>query len=337
MSAWRLREVSVEEDEWRRLLSRTPHLIFHQPAWARVIAAGMGGETRCLVIENDGEILGGMLGFARRFLWTRLLFFNIPYGGVIGQAPPGEDLARLLGELARREGASRIRIVNAPGLSPSPLDGFKQLPNKTYVLDIGGRSYEQIFGSFSKNIRRDVRRAERSGLSVDAALDHEAVDQFYSLYLESMRRNRAVPKYNRKLVGAICEQLVRAGPGALLLARRDQRVVAGILVVDSPNASHYLLGGSRTDALAFCPNDLLLARAIQRASARRLQFFDFLPSAPGDTGLIRFKTKWGAVPVPADTLDLIARPLTVKLFNAFYGLAETRPFRLLLHQVQKRR
>ena len=108
-------------------------------------------------------------------------------------------------------------------------------------------------------------------------------------------------------------------------------------MVDSPRASHYLLGGSRTDALTYCPNDLLLAEAIKRAAEKKLDYFDFLPSTPGDSGLVRFKAKWGAVALKTDTLDLITRPLSVRLFNGMQKLAETGPFRFLLYKAQNKR
>jgi hypothetical protein len=337
MKNWKLHRVSLTDEEWGHLLEKTPHTLFHEPIWAHVIEEGFGGETCCLVLERDGEIEGGILGFFQRILWAKFLFFSYPYGGAIGQIPTHDGLARLLTEFARKERISRVRVADSPLLPSTPSDGFSRIKQETHMLCINERTYDEIWATFKSSIRRNVRKAIRNGVTMEETMGQPGIDEFFSLYLESMRRNRAVPKYSRKLVAAILDRIVKTGKGALLLARREGQAIAGILVVDSEQASHYLMGGSRTDALKYRSNDLLFSEAIKRAVDKGFAFFDFLPSGIEDHSLVQFKTKWGAAPFPADTLDLVIRPLSMGLWNLAYRAAGTSLARRVLQRYQGRK
>lgn len=330
MSELTLKRVSPDGPEWTHLLSGSEGLLFHQPGWARVLEEGFNGEVYALVLEQGGEIRGGLLGFAYRILWVKFLNFSFPYGGLLGEAPCDGQLAALLADFSRKNRVARIRIVDSPTLEPTPPDGFDLVPNPTHMLKIEHSDFADVKAGFKKNILRNVKKAEKSGVVVEEAADAAAGREFYSLYLESMRRNRAVPKYGPHLVESICARILSAGQGAILLAQREGRAIAGILVVDSRRMSHYLMGGSRTEDLQYRPNDLLFSEAIRRAVEKKHEYFDFLPSGPDDPALVRFKTKWGAAAFDAHTLDLVTRPVSLRLFNRLYGLAETRPAQRIL-------
>ena len=333
MSQWELKQVSPDSPEWTRILSENKSLLFHQPVWARVVEEGFNGKACCLILEKDGRVTGGMMGFTHRVLWARFLLFNFPYGGVIGRVPQDGRLAVLLTEFVRKHRIARVRLVDNPNLDVVPPAGFTVIPNTTHMLEINGRQYDEIWLDYRKKIRRDVRKAEKSGVTIEEAADDTGLVTFYSLYLESMSRNQALAKYSLKLVRAIHSLLVPNGTSALFLAYREGRAIAGILVVDSESISHYLLAGSRTEDLKYGANDLLISEAIRRAADKGLDYFDFLPSGPDDPALVRFKTKWGAVPFNVHTLDLVVRPLSTALFNQASRLANTRPARLLVKAV----
>jgi len=295
--------------------------LFHEPLWARIVGAGLGGKALCLLLEHDGQVIGGASGFFLRVLWARFLYLGFPYGGFLGSTPPGGLLAKLLVDFARKENVTRVRITDGPGMPSTPPDGFCVQPGQTQLLDLARRSATDLLQTFPKNIRRDVRRAERSGVRLSPVRDRRDLDEFYSLYLASMRRNQAVPKYGKLLVATLYDHVIRCGKGELWLARRSGLAISGVLVVDSAHASHYLLGGSRADTLKYCPNELLLLQAIRRAVQLGKECFDFLPSGPQNPGLARFKSKWGGQDTRADTLDLVTKPWSQKLYDTAYRIA----------------
>jgi len=333
---WKLRRVRVEDKEWSDFVSKAPHTLFNESDWACVTESGFGGETCCLLLEKNGKVFAGMLGFIKRVLWARFLYFNFPYGGIIGQCPDKNRLGQLLAGFAQKEGVARIRIFDNPLLSPIHPDGFRLIPTQTHILEIKDRSYDEIWKNFRKTIHRNVRKAIRNGITVEKVRKTTGTDEFFSLHLDAMRRNMAVPKYGKNFVKAVFDYVAGSGKGYLLLARKDGEAVAGILIVNSEHMSHYLMGGSRTDALKYRPNDLLIAEAIRKAVDNNLKYFDFLPSAPEDISLAHFKSKWGAKTFQTDISELLTRPFSMKLWNMAYQLAETRHFRGFLQWYRKR-
>ncbi len=322
VAVWAVRIVDVEGPEWRALLERSAHTLFHEPQWARVTRRGFGGEICAVVFEKDGLPCGGALGFTFRSLWVKFLYFNVPYGGVVGEMPDHETLGRLLREVGGVVGVARVRFTDSPMISPAGVAGFDRVEQSTQILDLGDGDYEALWTGFKARIRRDVRKAERSGVTVVEATSKTEAAEFYDLYLDSMKRNGAVAKYSKGFVDAIDDELRHTGRGAILLARREGAAIAGVVIVDSKTMSHYLMGGSTTAGLSYCPNDLLLHSAIRRAVEKGMSSFDFLPSGVGDEALERFKAKWGTVSYPISSYTAVMQPVRMAIWDAAYRVGE---------------
>jgi hypothetical protein len=335
-NSWTALSVDANGTEWRHLLEATDHMVFHEPTWARVTERGFGAESCAVVFARDGVVRGGLLGFAFRTLWAKLLYVSFPYGGVIGDAPSGADLSRILRDVARRLGVSRIRITDCPGLLATEIEGVDRVELRTHLLDLSCGDYEVLWSGFKSRIRRDVRKAERAGVTVSHGTDAGHLSAFYSLYLASMKRNAALAKYSPELVNAMVEELGPTDRCAVLLARREGEPIAGILVVDSASMSHYLMGGSTTAGLAHCPNDLLLHTAIRRAVDKRLGAFDFLPSGSDDPALEQFKAKWGATPQPLFVHTVTTHPYRMACWDAAYHLASSPTGSALVRAIRRR-
>ncbi len=326
--SWELSVTTPDDHRWLELLRDHDHLLFHEPVWSSVMKVGLGAEPMCLLLSQNGTACGGLIGFSYRALWANLAYLNLPYGGPIGQIPAADELVFLLTKWARQANASRIRIATSPDL-PDLLAGdagshFHLLPQSTHLCRFNGRDFDSVWTGLKGRVRRDVRKAEKSGVSVTSVLDDSGIDSFYWLYTESMRRNRTVPKYSRAYVVACVEQLAKDDRGALLLAVRDDKPIAGMLLADSDNGTHYLMAGSLSNELKYCPNDLLLSHAIRRAIDLGREYFDFLPSGDDNSGLEQFKAKWDAEKVETPVYQLVTSPVAMWAFNTVFKLATSR-------------
>lgn len=333
--SWELSATTPDDQRWLDLLQDYDHLLFHEPVWSSVMKAGLGAEPMCLLLSQNGTVCGGLVGFSYRVLWAKLVYLNLPYGGPIGQIPAADELSFLLTKWARQANASRIRIATSPGL-PDLLAGYASsqlqlLPQSTHVCRFNGRDFDTLWTGFKGRVRRDVRKAEKSGVTVASVFDDCGIDSFYELYTESMRRNRTVHKYSRAYVAECVAQLAHARRGTLLLASRDGRPVAGMLLADSDNGTHYLMAGSLSEELKYCPNDLLLSHAIRRAIDLGREYFDFLPSGDDNCGLEQFKAKWDAEKVEIPVYEIVTSPLSMLGFNTAFKVATSEVGRRLAY------
>jgi lipid II:glycine glycyltransferase (peptidoglycan interpeptide bridge formation enzyme) len=153
---------------------------------------------------------------------------------------------------------------------------------------------EGVWNTYKKYIRRDVRKAEKSGVTVRSGHSIEDVRLFYDLYLSSMKRNRAAAKYPLQWFKVLCEGGPKEALGEIRFAVLEQEPIAGVVLVHSTTATHYFHNGSRSESLKYCPNELLVHRAIEEAIERGAACFDFMGSDREDLSLIHFKEKWGS-------------------------------------------
>ena len=279
--------------EWDKFASRYTDLIFYQSVWSRVLKRGLGGQPLYFYLKDGEEIVAGLPGILLNFKIFKILYASIPYGNMIGESSYYSAFLQLLEKEFRGKGIDQVRLTESPFSESYPPESFKPISAKCTLLDLRGYGKEKIWEGYRKNIRRDVRKAQRSGITIRTGGSIEGVNIFYKLYLSSMERNRAMAKYPFQWFEAIYEEMVERGLGAFLFAELEHEAIAGAAFIKSLTSTHYFHNGSKYEFLKFCPNELLIHSALEEAVAKGNSFFDFMGSDPGDLSLLRFKEKWG--------------------------------------------
>jgi len=280
--------------EWDEFASRHTDLIFYQSVWSDVLKKGLGGQPLYFYLREGGEIVAGLPGVLLNFKIFKILYASIPYGQLIGEKSYYPTFLELLEKEFRRKGIDQIRLTESPfSESYPPGSSFKPVSAKCTLLDLRGYDREKIWEGYKKNIRRDVRKAQRSGITIRSGDFREDVDIFYKLYLASMERNRAMAKYPLHWFETLYEIVTKKGLGAILIAELDEVAIAGVVLIYSASSTHYFHNGSQYEFLRFCPNELLVHFSLEKAIGRGNSFFDFMGSDPNDLSLLRYKEKWG--------------------------------------------
>jgi len=281
-------------EEWDEFASRYTDLIFYQSVWSQVLKEGLGGQPLYFCLREGGEIVAGLPGVLLNFRILKILYASIPYGHLVGDKSYYSVFLQLLETEFRRRGIDQIRLTESPFSESYSPESFKPVSAKCSLLDLRGYDKEKIWEGYKKNIRRDVRKAQKSGIAIRRGDSREGIHLFYKLYLASMERNRAMAKYPLPWFEAIYEIVAKKGLGAILFAELNEVAIAGVVLIDSPSSTHYFHNGSQYEFLKFCPNELLVHSSIENALEKKISFFDFMGSDPDDLSLLRFKEKWGS-------------------------------------------
>ena len=332
---WEIVQVDIKSNEWLWLISQYNHLVFHEPVWFEILEKGFNGKTCCLVFRKNSHIVGGMSGIIIGVLFIRFLYFNIPYGGIFGEVPENGMLNAFLKDFAKRKKICRIRIINSPGSEINKEFGLKKMIQDTFILDLRNLSFEQLWKGFKPAIRRDVRKAERNNIVIEEAKSIIDVKVFYSLYQQSMARNSSFAKYPFDFLKGIFETLISQKKGTILLARKDQDYIAGVLLLDSVHLCSYYMAGSKTDTLKYLPNDLLIHAAIKRAIENGFEMFDFMGTDGHDPALEHFKLKWGALRVPITIYDLETIPMLLRIWDFTNNMKRIKTMRTIFEWVRQ--
>ena len=153
-------------------------------------------------------------------------------------------------------------------------------------------------------VRKNVRRAQASGVTVETDETGARLDAFLSVYHATMDRREAGASYY--FPASYFEALHRDLPGQFVyaFAMLDGVAVSAELVLVSETAVYSFLGGTDSAAFGARPNDLLkveIARWAQNRGKRRFVLGGGYE--PGD-GIYRYKTSFapnGSVPFHVGT------------------------------------
>ncbi len=280
------------DKKWDEFVSSHSHLIFHTSLWSKVLKEGYGSKMRYLVMEEKGEWLSALPGMMVGNRFFKVFYSLIPYGGFIGDRKYLAEFLILLSQWARKEKIQRIQIVDLAVKKSEELPDFKCMESNRHVLDLKGKSTDEILKNYHDALKRNIKTALKSDLEFERIRTQEEVDQFYHLYLTSMKRKAALIKYPHGLFKKIYDLLVPEFADILFVKHQNQPV-AGIVVIYSEDAAHYFHGGSDSRYLSLRPNDLLFHHAIRIAREKGKSYFDFMGSDKKFLSLMQFKDKWG--------------------------------------------
>jgi len=321
--------------EWDEFVLQYTDLIFYQSIWSQVLKEGLRGQPLYFYLREGREIVAGLPGVLLNFKIFKILYASIPYGNFFGNKLYFSSFMESLnGEVVKRR-IDQVRLTESPFSEPYAPESFTPVSAKCTLLDLRGHDKEKIWEGYKKNIRRDVRKAQKSGITVRGVDSRERISIFYKLYLASMERNKAMAKYPLRWFEAIYEIVAKKGLGTILIAELKGTPVAGVVLVYSPSSTHYLHNGSRYEFLKFCPNELLVHSSIENALEKKISFFDFMGSDPDDLSLLRFKEKWGSRSVDLRTYVKDYRPFRCKILGLGKRLASSEIGSRLLNIFRK--
>jgi FemAB-related protein (PEP-CTERM system-associated) len=266
------------------------------PRWLTVLEQGLR-HTCCALEANDGERTTGFLplAFVRSFLFGRFLV-SLPYLNSNGVLADDDATRRLLIDhavgLADELKVRHLELRHEQAVEHPALTG--QLTSKVHMRlalpDFPGPLWE----SFPAKVRNQVRKGEKSGLTVVWG-GLELLSDFYAVFSQNMR-DLGTPVYGRGLFQSILQHFPKEAE--LCVVRAEQTPVAAALLLHGQRVSEVPSASSLRQYNSTCANMLMYWNLIERAVQRGQSVFDFGRSTlEGNT--YRFKKQWGAVAHPA--------------------------------------
>ena len=314
---------------WQRLADADEYALpFQTPAWTDALCAsgGWADASRLYEFDDGRQVVLPLVRRRRPGGRAMATEASMPPqwgsgGAVAAEVLSVADAAAILEDL----GASLLLRVL---LRPSPLvagpwaaaapTGTTTVRHVAHVLDLEGGFHRVYRDRFHSRTRTNVRRAERSGLTIERGTGGELVSEFHALYLrwiERRARERHVPL---PLARCRAEPLRRLE----LIARhlgtacrvwhvsQDGQPVAALMLVLHGAHAVYLRGCSDLELTRPTrANDLLQRLAIEESCAEGCRFYHMGESG-GVASLARFKERFGARPYAFSELRLERLPVT---------------------------
>lgn len=282
------------DQDWMNFIgNETEAMIFHHPAWIKLIADCYGYRPFVLGIrDGDGQYCAGV----------PLMEINSPLTGRRWVSLPFSDFCSVLGgkddayrqitsdllRLAKAENIHKLELrwsySNHPALVTDSDFVFHELELQS--------DHEKVFASLHPMHRRNIKTACAKGVEIVNGNTRDHLKEYYNLHLLT-RRRQGVPSQPWKFFEGL-GKLFEKGLGFLLLAYLNQNCIAGAVFLHWQKTLTYKYGASVRDELQVRPNNLIMWTAIRWGCENGLKRMDFGRTDLPNEGLRTFKSRWGA-------------------------------------------
>jgi Acetyltransferase (GNAT) domain len=160
-----------------------------------------------------------------------------------------------------------------------------------HTLDLR-RGAKELADRFDSPVRRAIRKAERSGVSVFVGRNRQAVGDFYRLHVQTRRRH-GLPPQPASFFLNIYEHVIKPGLGFSVLAQCKSRPIAAAIFFRFGKNALYKYGASDKRFQELRANNLVMWQGIQFLARNGAGKLHFGRTECQNEGLRRFKLSWG--------------------------------------------
>jgi hypothetical protein len=302
--------------------------VFHSRSWLQSLQATYGYEPIAVTTAQPAEPLSNALVFCVVRSWlTGDRLVSLPFSDhcepLVTQPWEFGLLMKFVESLRKHQRWKyvQVRSVNAALNSEGQFNQTKAY--RLHRLDIRP-SLDVLYQRLHKDcIQRKIRRAERERLECEDGRSESLLLQFYGL-LRVTRARFGIPpqpiEWFRNLVACMGQNL------CIRIATKQGRPVAGILTLSHDKQVVYKYGASDPASTHLGGMAKLLWDAIQQGKQAGAESLDFGRSDLDHSGLITFKTRWGAEPslltcweAPVSTVPQRNRYVTMQYAKGLFG------------------
>lgn len=322
-------------DAWLGLWAAWPEREVHaHPAYVRLFTDD-SSSARCATFELSGRTV--LFPFLLRSISSDLfdqasltglrdIITPYGYGGAVWWGDSSEDISdefwrcfddwsrgqRVVSEFVRFSLRDR-NLVTYPGTVEAKQD------NVVRDLDL---SADGLWMDFDHKVRKNVKKAERSGVDIVVDLLGTYFGDFYRIYSATLDRRDANDAYYfpKSFFDSIHADL--PGQFAYFHAMSDGRIVSTELVLISVDTVYSFLGGTDSSAFDLRPNDLLKYRIMQWAMEQGKLHFVLGGGYTAGDGIFRYKLAFA--PQGARQFRVGSRVVEKMLYGKLVEAAESQ-------------
>jgi len=305
--------------------------LFCSPAWVRMLQKTYDFECYA-VIDDKNEICIPMI-LVDNLMGKKLTCLPFSDYTDINTDTP-ERYVDLIAKIETNFPDTPIILKTIGNTGEPDVELWGDTTRTAYYHRIDTRDADKLAKKQSSSFGRNVRKAEKNGVSVRIKKDKAALEDFYRLY-HGLRLNKfgSIPQpYG--FFENIFDSFIADGRGFILEAvvkdetsagektpagekmldggktsaeekssaerktSEPQKILASVVILQHKKVLYYKFGASDKDGLSLRPNDLIFRELIDYAHKNGIHQVDLGLSGTGDSykGLVRFKEGLGGVP-----------------------------------------
>lgn len=150
---------------------------------------------------------------------------------------------------------------------------------------------EDIFSLIRSSTKRNIKKAEKSGVQIQIFNSTEGMDEFYRLNCQTRKRH-GLPPQPFKFFKNIYQSIIANNLGFIVLARYKNKYIAGAIFFHFGKNALYKYGASDSQFQSLRANNLIMWTMIKHYADSGYKNFSFGRTDLHHSGLRQFKNGW---------------------------------------------
>jgi lipid II:glycine glycyltransferase (peptidoglycan interpeptide bridge formation enzyme) len=284
----------LQYPRWDDLLLAHPrHSVFQTSHWARVLHDSYGYQPRYAAVFDGNGLLACIPAMKVKSALTGTRGVSLPFTDYCEPITPDratyQRMLEVLKNLGEREHWKYLELRGGSDL-------LGDVPSSSFYyrhdLELS-KNADALSDNLKDSTKRNIRKAQREGVTVARSRELDAVRTFYQLHCMTRKKHGAPPQ-PASFFERLYDHVIRPGHGQVILAAHLGRIIAGAVYLHFGREAVYKFGASDSRYLHLRPNDLIMWEAIQDYCQERYARFCFGRTEPDNEGLRQFKSGWGA-------------------------------------------
>ncbi len=146
-------------------------------------------------------------------------------------------------------------------------------PRYNMILNIAGKTEDEVFKGYSEKTRYNIRLAKRKGVTVRYSRDVADLKTFYDLYVVTGIRDKIASRpydYFERMLNTFDENQMR-----IYIAEYEGKALSAALAINYGKKTFYLYGASSNEKRNLMPNYLMQQEMIKWAIETNCNLYDF--------------------------------------------------------------
>ena len=302
----------LADARWRAASPSGPaNSLFCDHRWIATIHDVYGFGTDAAVTSHGDGSLRSVLPFSTIEDPRGTRVVSLPFCDFVDPAVTAADWPALRDVLGiQRPGAHPVRLAT-PATHPATTDPlFDSVIDGVHHRVPLDRDLPTTWSSYGQLARRQIRRAERSGIRYRIATDQATLGGLHQLHVQVRKHRHHLLAQSFELFEAIKERFIDAGQGWMVVGERDGELLGGCLMLRSGDALHYKFSMSseagRRDGVSHGAVHAAIALGYELGSPT----FDFGRTDLHADGLLQFKRLYRPREIEIATHTANRRPPT---------------------------
>jgi hypothetical protein len=264
---------------------------FHTSAWAKVLHKTYNHQPFYLQFSRGRRLAALIPLMEVRSAFTGRRGVCLPFSDVCEPLIFDPEVADVVKDcLVRFARERRWKHLEIRGSKWFRSDSNSATKFYGHTLDFRRRG-DEMSNRFDSQVRRAIRKAERSNVSALVVRNRQAMDDFYRLHVQTRRRH-GLPPQPASFFLNIYEHMIKPGLGFIVLARRGSRPIAAAVFFRFGKNAVYKYGASDKRFQEFRANNLVMWQGIQLLARTGIEKLHFGRTDCENDGLRRFKLSW---------------------------------------------